>query len=497
MCRTTVKTCLMIENGHQYQWLTAYTRGRMSGHRLDWSKQPVFFKNYSPCTSYTLPLPSPESFLQSSLSDVIKKELQTSSDSSEIATKHLTLNDIATLLLLTSSLTAKSTFAQGEIWYRSNASAGALYPVEFYLAFPGADDLPAGLYHYDLLKPGLNLLRQNPRLKEFFGACHPQNKTFADSAGSATLIISTLFFRTAWKYQNRAYRYLLLDCGHALENLALALQFMEIGFEIVLNFDDSTINKNLNLEEQREVGLVAVRLQAKSLTVSETPVDHDPELISQHPPAEEEVEYPCLNEIHQSTSLPRLNNAPQISHAKLGQGILNWHKIPDNIIPPQSSLTYVESLSRRRSRRNFIKKRVSLSSEYLYILIDLLLDETLETTFLRPEILFFAADIGGFADGLYLLDLNRRRFALLDNHDRRAELAAAALNQRWLAQAALQFIFVADLEFAEKIHGPRSYRYLNINAGRLGQRLYLGATSLNLGCCGVGAFYDRELAEIC
>ena len=46
------------------------------------------------------------------------------------------------------------------------------------------------------------------------------------------------------------------------------------------------------------------------------------------------------------------------------------------------------------------------------------------------------------------------------------------------------------------IAGPRGYRQVMLAAGRLGQRLYLGATALGLGCCGIGAFYDREAIEL-
>jgi SagB-type dehydrogenase family enzyme len=116
---------------------------------------------------------------------------------------------------------------------------------------------------------------------------------------------------------------------------------------------------------------------------------------------------------------------------------------------------------------------------------------------LQPGIIFSACGIDGFSDGLYVFSPDRRSYALLDNRDRRRNLATAALDQRWVANAALQFIFYADLKAAEDEFGPRSYRYLNIESGRLGQRLYLGATALNLGCCAVGAFYDRELAEVC
>ena len=48
----------------------------------------------------------------------------------------------------------------------------------------------------------------------------------------------------------------------------------------------------------------------------------------------------------------------------------------------------------------------------------------------------------------------------------------------------------------EERWGPRGYRYALLTAGRLGERLYLTATALGLGCCGIGAFYDQEAADL-
>jgi len=55
----------MIDNGSQYHWLTAYTRGRMSGHQLDWARQPAFFKDYHNVSSFALPRPENLPLVQS------------------------------------------------------------------------------------------------------------------------------------------------------------------------------------------------------------------------------------------------------------------------------------------------------------------------------------------------------------------------------------------------------------------------------------------------
>ena len=75
-------------------------------------------------------------------------------------------------------------------------------------------------------------------------------------------------------------------------------------------------------------------------------------------------------------------------------------------------------------------------------------------------------------------------------------MADICLGQQWLANAALQFIFTADLEELDRCHGGRGYRYAMINAGRIGQLIYLAATDAGIGCCGIGAFFDPEATEL-
>ena len=481
----------MIDGGHQYQWLTAYDRQRMGGHRLDWPGQPSFFKHYSPVTSY--PLPLPEKLPAGSLFRLSKNAP---------SRKPLVWNrrSLATLLLLTSAPTARSAFAEGEIWYRSNASAGALHPLEFYLSFSGGEDLPSGLYHYDLLKPALSRLRREPGCKTFAAACG--NEKEADSF-SPILLISAIFFRSAWKYRARAYRYILLDVGHALENMIMALSAMGAAFEVVLDFDDTLINQALGFDQQREVGLVAVRLGSVPSQLSEVKpcleaADLEPDLVSGSRVSSREVDYPLLREIHLASSVSLWKTSFQKQAIpEFYRDISAWRAIPEDIVPAQSTLDYVGSLRQRRSQRNFIKSETLIDLENLDCLLTHL-GQSFETfTLPVPEIAFLASGVCGLNDGLYLFDPLACRIALLDDRDRRQAVTKASLDQRWLERAALQFIFFSDLESAQELYGPRSYRCLQIAAGRWGQRLYLGATALGLGCCAVGAFYDRELAQAC
>ena len=75
-------------------------------------------------------------------------------------------------------------------------------------------------------------------------------------------------------------------------------------------------------------------------------------------------------------------------------------------------------------------------------------------------------------------------------------LARICLDQAWLTQAALHFVLITNIRKLEERWGPRGYRYALMTAGQLGERLYLTAGALGLGCCGIGAFYDQEAADL-
>ena len=79
---------------------------------------------------------------------------------------------------------------------------------------------------------------------------------------------------------------------------------------------------------------------------------------------------------------------------------------------------------------------------------------------------------------------------------KRELLSIICLDQAWLANAAVHFLFISNLDLVDQVWGPRGYRYAMMTAGRLGERLYLMATAMGLGCCGIGAFYDMEAAEL-
>jgi SagB-type dehydrogenase family enzyme len=75
-------------------------------------------------------------------------------------------------------------------------------------------------------------------------------------------------------------------------------------------------------------------------------------------------------------------------------------------------------------------------------------------------------------------------------------LQDAGLGQGMLEEAACVFIWTAIVERSKWKYRERAYRYIYMDAGHIGQNLYLAATALNLGCCTVGAFFDEEVDRL-
>jgi len=98
--------------------------------------------------------------------------------------------------------------------------------------------------------------------------------------------------------------------------------------------------------------------------------------------------------------------------------------------------------------------------------------------------------------GLYLLDALGKATGMVTSGSFLKEMAHICLDQMWLANAGIHFLYMTNMSILDQVWGARGYRYAMLTAGRLGQRLYIAATSMGLGCCGIGALYDGEAAEL-
>ena len=338
-----------------YHRATSYRRHQLTPHTLDWAHQPMPVKPYPDLPRVPLDrsakLPAIDYF------DLMNRRQAIDSSRSEA----LDIQKISTAFRLTHDITARTMHADPPFYYRSVASAGALYPFELYLAVHHIDGLDPGVYHYHLFDFCLTTLRRGPV---------PEIPP-VDRGVSATFYITGIFFRSAWKYRNRAYRYVLLDAGHLLENLRLALGALDLSFSIHLDFDDERAATLLGLDPQREVCLACVHLHDGDAG-EKKPGEANPlkplsaEILQASTVSEKEVAYRDILKVHRAGngfSNPVADALPAL-HV-LGNQPTSW--IDLNLPDHPGSADYARVLRQRRSRRNFIAASVSLDGFMTFV----------------------------------------------------------------------------------------------------------------------------------
>ena len=149
----------------------------------------------------------------------------------------------------------------------------------------------------------------------------------------------------------------------------------------------------------------------------------------------------------------------------------------------------------RRSALDFVGGKLSMSlaqlSAILAVTSQALSADFAGTRFIR--LYLYAHRIDGLQPGVYRFWPERAELEQIKSGDQRVAAAGLSLGQNLAGNACVAFSMIGDLERAASTHGDRGYRYVHLEAGALGHRLYLAAEALGLGATGIGAFYDDEV----
>ena len=99
-------------------------------------------------------------------------------------------------------------------------------------------------------------------------------------------------------------------------------------------------------------------------------------------------------------------------------------------------------------------------------------------------------------EGIYHYMPENHSIFSIDKRDRCREIGSASLGQLWMAKAPVMFVITAEYPRITGRYGDRGIRYAQIEAGHVGQNLFLQAEALGLGAGIVGAFNDAEVAKV-
>jgi SagB-type dehydrogenase family enzyme len=217
------------------------------GSVANWGQFPDLYKRYPDAPRVTLPSPDLDAGAPTARTIAERRSTRA------YAPRPLTRSELAHVLFLTTGIT-RDRWGQAR---RSAPSSGALYPIETYVAVHDVDGVDRGIYHYALREHDLEQIRQGDFRadtvaqalgQEFLGEC------------GAVLFLTNILQRMRPKYQDRSYRYGLLEAGHIGENAYLAAVSLGLGACGVGAFMDDQINAMLGVDgvEEAAVYMLAV-----------------------------------------------------------------------------------------------------------------------------------------------------------------------------------------------------------------------------------------------
>ncbi|NWF55259.1 MAG: SagB/ThcOx family dehydrogenase [Syntrophaceae bacterium] len=104
--------------------------------------------------------------------------------------------------------------------------------------------------------------------------------------------------------------------------------------------------------------------------------------------------------------------------------------------------------------------------------------------------------VEGMDPGIYFFEVVEFSLILRREGDFSGPIARAALDQEIAQSAAVVFVWVAVIQRSRQKYRQRAYRYIYLDCGHIAQNLYLAATALGLGCCGIAAIFDDEVNDL-
>jgi SagB-type dehydrogenase family enzyme len=455
---------------------------RLRGHSLRWDNKPNPFKVIS--GSHRIDLPGRFPPARVPVLEAVH------GSTAPAAQRSPGLVDLARLLVLGAGVRRRVRYADGEeFFFRTYASAGALYPVEIYPVCSSLGGLGAGVYHFEPRGAALVRLREGDHRR------HLVRSAGADPAlaeAPITLVLTGIPWRTTWKYTERGYRHLFWDAGMILANLLSLASAAALPARLILGFLDDAVGALLGLDQAREFPLCLLTVGSGSPgEPAEPPLEP---LDYPFPPlSPREVDYPSIGEVNDAGRLAS-PEAVREWRGRIGpQGAAGAAEAAAGLRsvlapPPDDSIEDV--IRRRGSARRF--RRSSMPAGVLASVLEAAMGHvpTDLGSHNLTDVYLVANAVDGLDPGAY--SYGGGSFELLRQGDYRREAAFLCLEQRLAGDAAVTLFLLLDLERVLRTLGDRGYRAAQLEAGIVAGRIYLGAYGYAYGATGL-TFYDDEV----
>lgn len=471
---------------------------------LDWATQPDPFRRYAGAPAVSLDRPAPQA--DPRFDDVAAGALPPPAPRS--------LGSISRLLFDALALSAWKRAGSSRWSLRCNPSSGNLHPTEGYLILPaveGIHDTPAA-HHYAPFAHALERRRE-------ITPARWSALTEGLPPGSFFVALTSVHWREAWKYGERAYRYCQLDVGHAVAQFAYAAAALGWRARVLDAVPDDAITALTATEdpggaepEHPDALLLIAPAEIKDLgawspshlaELATTPALGAPNALSatHHP-------WPVIDEVahaarHAGRRLAAITTRPAVT-------------------PFAARDVPARSVFRTRRSAVAMDARTALPRDAVLRILARLMpcaappwDALPWAPLIHPFVLVHRAE--GLAPGAYLLvrdpvrEKDLRAFIAgfpsweradeslplyrLAEGDTRAFARTSNCHQEIAADGVLSVAMLADFDRALREGGPSAYRRMFWEAGALGQSLYLEAEAAGVRGTGIGCFFDDAIHD--
>ena len=418
---------------------------RASAHRLDWQNRPHPFKEYVGLE--VLPLPE--------------------------------VPHLARLLQLGAGVVRSRTLPGGDVYhFRTYSSAGALYPVELYAALSSMPGVTAGLYHFHPLEAALRPLRSLDVRAVLAEAADAPELAEAE----AVFVLTGILWRSAWKYQARAYRHLFWDAGTMLANLIALAAADDLAPRLYTGFVDAEVARAVGVDGRREAPLALLAV-GRAERADAAPATLAPLELEAAPLSRREFDYPEAHELHDASSLESADEVRRYRDAAVEPASPG----EAGVEPGREPLGDV--IRRRVSVRDFEPDAVP--AEDLAQILAAASVRVAADVQAAVETYLVANAVAGVDPGAYrfrppdsFVELRRGSF--------RREAGYLCLKQPLGALAAATHFLLADLEAVLAARGNRGYRAAQLEAGIRAGRIQIGAFAHRLAAT-ASTFYDDDV----
>ncbi|PFG12321.1 SagB/ThcOx family dehydrogenase [Bacillus sp. es.036] len=369
-------------------------------------------------------------------------------------------------------------------------SGGGLYPSELYF-YLKLEELPTGIYHYDVAHHRLLMLRKG-RLDSYLTSALGNSSSLSNCFGA--VIITTMFWKNFFKYHNFSYRLQGLDAGTLMGQLLEVSKRFSYSPTVHFQFLDQAVNHLLGLDGQEESTYAVIPLSEQKIAHDETLSKSTATDLSNtiakiqttHQQRSQTVlPFPEITKIHQETLLEstelfrQLETTEEKIDSKIKIALPEAMELPKDFAQACQS-RYSPEMDFNSGRIDQVELASLLkesTNSYLYA-NDLDQEENQ-----KPRVSIYGCfyQIEGIPNGTYRYDAASHSLLLIKEGDFRLSLQAGmSLHNVNLHQVPVCLHIVGDRKHYKNELGYRGYRIQHMEAGMLLQRILLTASALGM-----------------